>query len=207
MKPVLKKGQLVKWNDDRGFGFIKPSAQSSEVFLHISDIKRPIRRPREGDMIHYEVMSGKDGKFRACNALIQGATAPMRSSHRTKSRQISPPPTLVIEVTLLAVLPTLGSIHLALTQANLVPFILYPAMSTIAFVLYSEDKSRAKQGKWRISEGTLHLCELFGGWLGAFVAQRILRHKSRKSSYQQEFCVIVAAHLVGWVAWFLLKGR
>jgi hypothetical protein len=34
MKPVLRKGNLTKWNDNRGFGFIQPSDGSKEVFLH-----------------------------------------------------------------------------------------------------------------------------------------------------------------------------
>jgi uncharacterized membrane protein YsdA (DUF1294 family) len=57
-----------------------------------------------------------------------------------------------------------------------------------------------------VSEKTLHLCELAGGWLGAFVAQRKLYHKSRKSSYQVVFWLIVIIHIGFWVAWLFL-GR
>ncbi|NJN90727.1 MAG: cold shock domain-containing protein, partial [Leptolyngbyaceae cyanobacterium SL_5_14] len=68
MKPGLNKGQLVKWNDDRGFGFIKPSESSREVFLHISAIKTTGRRPKVGDTIFYELVTEADGKIRASGA-------------------------------------------------------------------------------------------------------------------------------------------
>jgi uncharacterized membrane protein YsdA (DUF1294 family) len=87
--------------------------------------------------------------------------------------------------------------------ANPIPLILYPVMSVLTFALYADDKSRAKRGAWRTSEQTLHLCELAGGWIGGFIAQRKLRHKSIKSSYQIVFWAIVALHLIFWLGWLL----
>jgi hypothetical protein len=40
----------------------------------------------------------------------------------------------------------------------------------------------------------LHLLELLGGWPGAFLAQRRLRHKSSKGSYLFVFVLIVGLH-------------
>jgi uncharacterized membrane protein YsdA (DUF1294 family) len=77
-------------------------------------------------------------------------------------------------------------------------------MSLLTFVLYADDKSRAKRGNWRTSEKTLHLCELAGGWLGGFVAQRRLRHESSKGSYQAEFWAIVMIHYIVWLIWLFL---
>ncbi|MGB7439460.1 MAG: DUF1294 domain-containing protein [Coleofasciculaceae cyanobacterium] len=81
---------------------------------------------------------------------------------------------------------------------------LYPLMSLVTFALYADDKSRAKQKKWRTSENTLHLCELAGGWLGGFIAQRQIRHKSSKSSYQIVFWGIVIIHYIAWLYWLFL---
>jgi hypothetical protein len=50
----------------------------------------------------------------------------------------------------------------------------------------------------------LHLCELLGGWPGAFLAQYSLRHKNRKVSFQVVFWAIVAFHLFFWVDWLFL---
>ena len=46
-------------------------------------------------------------------------------------------------------------------------------------------------GERRIPEQTLHLLEILGGWPAAFLAQRVLRHKSSKVSYQIAFWLIV----------------
>jgi cold shock CspA family protein len=86
MKPALRKGQLIKWDDDRGFGFIKSSDGSKQVFLHISAFKGASRRPKIGDTIFYELTTEADGKVRACNASIEGV-APRRSPTKQKAKK------------------------------------------------------------------------------------------------------------------------
>ena len=86
MKPVLRKGNLAKWNDNRGFGFIQPSDGSKEVFLHISALKKSGRRPKVGDPILYELTTEADGKLRASNASIEGI-APRNFSSKPKARK------------------------------------------------------------------------------------------------------------------------
>ncbi|MBD1912042.1 MULTISPECIES: cold shock domain-containing protein [unclassified Leptolyngbya] len=71
MQPVLRRGQLVTWKDERGFGFIKSEDGGKEVFLHITAIKGASRRPQVGDTILYECVI-ESGKVRAANASIQG---------------------------------------------------------------------------------------------------------------------------------------
>lgn len=70
------------------------------------------------------------------------------------------------------------------------------AMSVITAVFYWNDKRRAGKQSARIPEATLHLAELLGGWPGAFAAQRVLRHKTAKVSYQIIFWLIVLLHQV-----------
>jgi uncharacterized membrane protein YsdA (DUF1294 family)/cold shock CspA family protein len=206
MKLGIRSGQLIKWKDDRGFGFIQPVDGSQEIFLHISELKDATRRPQVGDTIYYHAVAGKDGKVSACNAFILGARSkPTSSSLNNKAASTSRFP--VLEALLLSILPLVGAIHFALTTSNPLPLILYPAMSLLTFALYADDKSRAKRGNWRTSEKTLHLCELAGGWLGGFVAQRRLRHKSSKGSYQAEFWAIVAIHYIVWLIWLFLGER
>lgn len=64
-------------------------------------------------------------------------------------------------------------------------------MSGITYWVYAMDKRRAKESLWRIPEVNLHLLELLGGWPGAFLAQRRLKHKCSKFSYQFVFWLIV----------------
>lgn len=204
MKPALHKGQLIRWNDNRGFGFIQPHDGSQEVFLHITALKDVNRRPQVDDFICYQLTASKDGKVRACNASIEGVTSKSSSSIAPKksvSRTVDKSSSLALQTLLLSLLPGLGSIHLALTTGNPIPLILYPVMSFITFRLYADDKSRAQQGQWRRQENTLHLCEFMGGWLGGFVAQQKLRHKSSKVSYQVVFWVIAILHIAFWLDW------
>lgn len=209
MKSGLRSGQLIKWKDDQGFGFIHSVDGSQDVFLHISEIKDSNRRPQIGDTIYYYVAS-KNGKVSASNAFISGARNNAKSSspnQKSGSNVSSAFP--LIGMLLISTLPLVGSIHFAwrtasiLPPTNLLPLILYAGISRITFTLYADDKYRAEHGKWRTSETTLHLFELMGGWLGGFIAQQKLRHKNRKTSYQVVFWAIVIIHQIGWLTWLL----
>ena len=212
MKSGLQNGQLKKWNDDRGFGFIHPVDGSQNVFLHISEIKDSTRRPQIGDTIYYYVVN-KDGKVCAGNAFILGASNKTNSLAQQHKKALSSSASSssfpVMRMLLISVLPLAGSIHFAwkiaaiLPPLNLLPFIFYAGLSRITFILYADDKYRAEHGKWRTSEVVLHSFELMGGWLGGFIAQQKLRHKSRKNSYQIVFWTVVIIHQIGWLTWFL----
>ena len=79
--------------------------------------------------------------------------------------------------------------------------IVYALMSAVALAMYWSDKRRALRGRRRIPEVTLHAVELAGGWPGAWLAQRVLHHKSIKRGYQIVFWMIVAVHAAGWAWW------
>jgi uncharacterized membrane protein YsdA (DUF1294 family) len=95
---------------------------------------------------------------------------------------------------------TLAAAYGALPAA--VP-VLYVAASAAAFVVYGWDKRAARRGGRRVSERTLHLLALAGGWPGAAAAQSLLRHKSRKVPFRRVFWVTVAANLMllVWLGW------
>jgi uncharacterized membrane protein YsdA (DUF1294 family) len=57
-----------------------------------------------------------------------------------------------------------------------------------------------------VSENTLHLLELVGGWPGALLAMKLFRHKTRKLSFLLVTWAIVALHGVGWW-YFVLRAR
>jgi uncharacterized membrane protein YsdA (DUF1294 family)/cold shock CspA family protein len=203
MESSLHQGQLIKWKDEKGFGFIKPVDGSNEVFLHISELKDATRRPQVGDTIYYYLVV-ENGRIRACNAYILGARSKPNSPSASNAIRKYPFP--VLETLLLSILPLIGSLHFAIITANPIPAIVYPVMSLLTFVLYADDKSRAKRGDWRTPEQTLHLCEFVGGWLGGFIAQRRLRHKNIKRSYQIVFWAIAIFHMAFWIYWLFLNG-
>ena len=83
-------GTLIRWNDERGFGFIALPQSGTEVFVHISAFPRDGVRPRVGELVAFEIESGKDGRQRAVRVSRPGAkpgprpTAPSaKPAHRT----------------------------------------------------------------------------------------------------------------------------
>lgn len=80
-------GKLVRWLDNKGFGFIKPEQGGSDIFIHISALKGMSRKPVVGDIIHYEISTDTSGKPRAVNAKIEGVELaltlePIRKKHQ-----------------------------------------------------------------------------------------------------------------------------
>lgn len=68
-------------------------------------------------------------------------------------------------------------------------WMLYLALiNGLTFFLYWHDKRSSQQrGVRRVPEATLLLAGLLGGTPAALVAQRLLRHKTRKTSFQLKF--------------------
>jgi len=82
----------------------------------------------------------------------------------------------------------------------------YALMSALGFSLYGLDKRASTRGGWRTPEVRLHLIELLGGWPGALLAQRVFRHKTRKTSFQVMFYLAVAVNLVV-LGWLIFAGN
>jgi uncharacterized membrane protein YsdA (DUF1294 family) len=80
-------------------------------------------------------------------------------------------------------------------------FGLYFISSIVTLIFYAIDKSAAQNGRWRTKESTLLLFGLIGGWPGALLAQKILRHKSKKQAFQIMFWVTVVLNCftLGWL--------
>jgi uncharacterized membrane protein YsdA (DUF1294 family) len=92
-----------------------------------------------------------------------------------------------------------------LVGVELMPLLalVYGLMSLVCFIAYYRDKQFAIKGQPRTPEARLHLYEVLGGWPGGLLAQRLIRHKNRKLSYQLVFWLIVLLHvaLAGLVLW------
>lgn len=71
---TIEKGKLVRWINNKGFGFIKPENGTSDIFIHISALAGMSRNPVIGDTILYELSSDISGKIRAINAIIEGVS-------------------------------------------------------------------------------------------------------------------------------------
>jgi uncharacterized membrane protein YsdA (DUF1294 family) len=68
-------------------------------------------------------------------------------------------------------------------------------MSPVCFVMYGLDKRRARRQQARISERTLQLVALAGGWPGAWLGQRVFHHKTEQFMFRMAFRLIVLLHV------------
>ena len=110
----MQRGTLKKWDDDRGFGFIKPDQGSKDIFLHINALPRNIRRPKIGDIIIYELKQEKDGKFRAYKASIQGVIPVSPIPNKSYSSPSYSSPSRGLESMLNSIQSILGLVILAI---------------------------------------------------------------------------------------------
>ena len=95
---------------------------------------------------------------------------------------------------LLITLPSYALTQMTQNYDGRVIFIWAVTINLLTFWLYRTDKLRAQSAGWRISEKTLHICDLLGGWPAGLLAQWKFRHKTRKPPYQITFWLTVTLH-------------
>ena len=80
------------------------------------------------------------------------------------------------------------------------------ALNLLTYMIFAHDKSQARKGGWRVSEGKLWMLAFLGGWPAAKIAQRRLRHKTRKMPFRALLNMIPGLWLVGIAAWMWWSG-
>ncbi|NTV71448.1 MAG: DUF1294 domain-containing protein [Azonexaceae bacterium] len=189
------QGKITSWKDDQGFGFITPNGGGEQVFLHIKAFARRGRRPVEGAIVTYELVMDAKGRARAESVAFVESTRSRVATGGGKSSGSGLPMLAVLFFVFVGACALAGKLPVAVVG-------LYVGASLLAFAVYAWDKSAARGGHWRTAESTLHMIALFGGWPGALVAQRVLRHKSSKASFQRTFWATVLINC-GVLAWSL----
>lgn len=185
------QGKITSWKDDQGYGFVVQNGNSEQVFLHIKSFKNRQRRPVGNEIVTYDISTDANGRKRAEN--VEFVSKRPNASGAPGSVSF----TLMLSVAFLVFL-------LAATvmgKLSVVIFGFYIVASLVTYLAYASDKSAAQQGRQRIPENTLHLLSLIGGWPGALIAQKKLRHKNRKSSFQAVFwtTVVLNCGVLGWL--------
>lgn len=187
-----KIGQLSQWDDAKGYGFISPQGGGIRVFVHIKGFALQAERPRLGQNLSYELAQDAQGKWRAINV------KPLKSSSASRPSVANSSPAAASARSLWLV-PLFAAFYLVCHLAwDLKPAVwgLYMALSLASFIVYVGDKRAARRGDWRVSENTLHLLALAGGWPGALLAQQLLRHKSSKPEFLRWFWASVVGNLL-----------
>lgn len=182
-------GRIVEWSRERGFGYVENGGR--RVFLHFREFAERHKAPEVGDRVRFSM--GLDRQGRSC------AT---RAVHVNDGGTFKRRDGLILLLLLAA--PVSALFHD--WEYRVCAWVLgwCAALSGFTYLVYAWDKRLARIKAWRVPEILLHLLEIHGGWPGAFIAQRRLRHKNRKLSYQIVFWLIVAAY--GFVAIDSLRG-
>ena len=167
-------GRIIKWDAGRGFGFVHTGER--RVFLHIREFSEHHKRPEPGDQIRFTL--GTDD---------QNRPYAQKAVHQNDGGRITIAGTLV--PCCLMILPVFA-LYRRDTDLRWVAGVLL-GIGAITYWQYAADKKRARAKSWRISEARLHILELMGGWTGAWLAQRSLRHKCSKAGYQFTFWLII----------------
>lgn len=189
------QGRITRWQDDRGFGYIRPNGGGDDLFVHVRALSGWRSRPAGGELVTYG--HARDPRGRPC-------AADVRRVDLRPARERSSPPAAPGQGTWWIAVGFVAALATAVAFGRLpgvVP-VACAAMSVLTFVVYALDKSAARQGRWRIREQTLHLLALAGGWPGALAAQRLLHHKSRKASFRGAFWLTVAGN-IALVLWMM----
>lgn len=192
-----QQGRITTWKDSQGYGFITPDSGGAEVFVHVRDVDNRARRPQGGERVSYALKTDARGRHQAVAVTFPGELASTKTRQRQPRTERRPLAVLfaIIFIALLIIATLIGKLPASLPLA-------YLAMSVITFVAYALDKSAAQRNAWRTPESTLHLLALVGGWPGALAAQRLLRHKSAKASFQIVFIATVLLNC-GGVLWLM----
>lgn len=186
------KGKLIKWDDEKAFGFIVPNGGGDHVFIHKSAFSNRQRTPQIKDIITFSITKDKQGRYCADEATFSG--------EKLKKKQAKNVSKFSIYLSVIFLVLMMAALVIGRMPINLV--LLYLGGSTLTFILYAYDKSKAKRGAWRTPESTLHLFALAGGWPGAAIAQQTLRHKSQKKEFRFVFWLTVIANFCA-LAWLM----
>jgi cold shock CspA family protein len=68
-------GTLIRWNDERGFGFIQPAGEAEALFVHVSAFPRDDMRPCVGEKVSFEIDTRSDGKTQAVRVMRPGSAS------------------------------------------------------------------------------------------------------------------------------------
>ena len=183
------QGRISDWNDEKGFGFVTADEGGLRAFVHIKAFSYRTRRPRNGDVITYQLGWDANGRARAQNVLFRDLRpAPAETGPGLVFKSVAQYALATVSLSAAAVLAAMQKISWFFPLT-------YVSMSLLLFCVYAFDKSAAMNRRQRIPEATLQVLSLLGGWPGELVAQPLFHHKYTKTAYRLTFYLIVSLHL------------
>ncbi len=167
------KGVVVKFDNQRGYGFIRPDNGGRDVFVHISQVEG--RQELEvGQRVKFQMRDAERGP--SAYAVIPGRKA------RPPAIQFSLV-TLVLVLSGTLLLYSLFDLHWLLGW--------FVSATVVAFALFGIDKQSARMGRRRVPELVLHGIAFAGGSFGALMGMRVFHHKTAKRQFRIVMWLIV----------------
>ena len=77
-------------------------------------------------------------------------------------------------------------------------------VSLFAFILFAQDKFKAKRGSWRIPEAALWAAAILGGGVGAVLGMKLFHHKTKKGFFHIGLPLLALLQL-GLLAWVIVR--
>lgn len=216
---MRKQGAVVQWNAEEGLGLIRSPQTAAFIRFHLRDYNGPlpiqVGQPVEFDEIVVggrgpqalkvkeppaEIYFKSDVKVASTlEELLPTHRGPVRRRPPSRLERWHPWPALaLVGVWLLMWLTGIG-----LGRFPWVVLVGLALLNVVALFAYWRDKHAAQHGDWRVQESVLHGFALLGGWPGAWFAQVVLHHKTRKPSFQLAFKATIALHCLALLAWLI----
>lgn len=212
---MRQQGTVIKWKDDKGFGFIQPAEPGPEVFFHARDFRSAageVPAPRMRVSFELIQVGGKGPRAMAVRpageTAVPRAPAVARARREGAMRPGGVPPSsgalFALPLMLAYFVVLLGSVW----RDALPIWVLIASfvVNVVTFYLYMRDKFSAAQRAWRTPEKSLHIASLAGGWPAAWFAQQLLRHKSVKAEFRETYWAVVVLHCIAFGAALWLLG-
>mmetsp|Transcript_125028 Transcript_125028/g.266860 ORF Transcript_125028/g.266860 Transcript_125028/m.266860 type:complete len:146 (-) Transcript_125028:84-521(-) len=88
----MPSGKMLRWNSDKGFGFIQPNDGGEDLFCHVSALLDGEGSVAEGDAVDFkEEFDDRKGKNRAVKVSVSGGGGGRGGGGRGRDRSRSPP--------------------------------------------------------------------------------------------------------------------
>ena len=176
------EGIVVKFNEEKGFGFIRSKAASEDIFVHIREI-RGQQKLVPGQSVSFNTQQTDKGL-----TAIEVIPGKKRTSPYYFYGSIAL--LLVAAITFVLIYKGLHFILSYLIAINLATLLFYGYDKLIA----------GKSFFLRVPEWVLHSLALLGGSPMGLIAQKLFRHKTIKRSFQLIYWLIVILQLfiIGW---------
>ena len=178
---MQKRGQIRRFDRERGFGFIRPDREHEDIFFHISSVADDEAKQRigEGAIVRFDVEASEKGP-RAVKLSIE------------KPPRISAKKFFLVGGLLFALFAFALILHYTVFNL-LVSYLL--AINLVTFALTGYDKGAAGTTALRVPEFVLHVLSVLGGSIGLMFGMGVFRHKTRKGSFKYALLATLALQL------------